>query len=571
LNNEQIDELRDWIISLRDRYCPPSSYDRNTRSSKIVIDAFSSFGSYAISFARCNYFENVVAIESNDERFQCLNSNVNLFQLAGCIQCVKSEFITWYKSNYSTEKYANSLIFMNIDAATILLNDEDGKYYLCEPNVDKYLLSKQCEQMLNGQSLTPIEKTLAICPMIILQIPIYEGKEHYNNLINSLKQIPSRMTEVNESISEQYKFVALIGHENLTNNVALVRKKQRRNLSIPVVQDLSEFRYIWASKSDLKQRVKQFLGGKLFWIIKDHSSRNFIMNELDRMASSTQYNDKVIYQRLADLIGQYRDNKQPIGQQFISNSRSDSRVNDILEILPPEFKPDNILDIGCAEGSITALLGKALNLEASNIHGCDVRNLDTFEGFCFKRILDDNTLPYDANSQSLIVCLMVLHHIPDLSTTISEIYRILKPGGYFVIREHDCNPEELATVLDIIHGLYALCLVNEDPNFCETYFARYYRKDECRQMICNIAPFEYVDSTQVKILNDKLNRVQEKKGRYNAPRRKIQQTNIPNPQGFYYALFRKPDNTVPSNFSVVDSQQLVDTKEEQPRKKLRNK
>jgi len=44
-------------------------------------------------------------------------------------------------------------------------------------------------------------------------------------------------------------------------------------------------------------------------------------------------------------------------------------------------------------------------------------------------------LPFESNSYDLITCLGVLHHIPNVSTVIAEMYRCLSNGGALVLRE----------------------------------------------------------------------------------------------------------------------------------------
>ncbi|MEW5967873.1 MAG: class I SAM-dependent methyltransferase [Pseudomonadota bacterium] len=44
-------------------------------------------------------------------------------------------------------------------------------------------------------------------------------------------------------------------------------------------------------------------------------------------------------------------------------------------------------------------------------------------------------MPFDADSLDLITCLGVLHHIPNVSKVVGEFYRVLKPGGYALVRE----------------------------------------------------------------------------------------------------------------------------------------
>lgn len=44
-------------------------------------------------------------------------------------------------------------------------------------------------------------------------------------------------------------------------------------------------------------------------------------------------------------------------------------------------------------------------------------------------------IPFDSASLDLITCLGVLHHIPNVSKLVNEFYRVLRPGGYALVRE----------------------------------------------------------------------------------------------------------------------------------------
>lgn len=44
-------------------------------------------------------------------------------------------------------------------------------------------------------------------------------------------------------------------------------------------------------------------------------------------------------------------------------------------------------------------------------------------------------MPFDDATFDLVVCFSVLHHIPNVSTVIGEIQRVLKPGGHVLLRE----------------------------------------------------------------------------------------------------------------------------------------
>ena len=47
----------------------------------------------------------------------------------------------------------------------------------------------------------------------------------------------------------------------------------------------------------------------------------------------------------------------------------------------------------------------------------------------------DGTLPFGDGAFDLITCLGVLHHIPNVSRVLSELYRCLACGGYALLRE----------------------------------------------------------------------------------------------------------------------------------------
>ena len=150
--------------------------------------------------------------------------------------------------------------------------------------------------------------------------------------------------------------------------------------------------------------------------------------------------------------------------------RAPWRVKEILKSLPQSlitaskvtasegvesgFSALRLLDVGCSEGSVTASLGEALNISIENRLGVDVRDLPKTDGFTFILTAENSFLPVANNSCDIVVILMVLHHLSDPKRMISDIFRVLKPGGVCVLREHDCTRRELAPVLDILHGLY---------------------------------------------------------------------------------------------------------------------
>jgi SAM-dependent methyltransferase len=69
----------------------------------------------------------------------------------------------------------------------------------------------------------------------------------------------------------------------------------------------------------------------------------------------------------------------------------------------------------------------------------------------------------DDNRVDLITCFVTLHHVPHLDLILSEFVRILRPGGYLIIREHDCKNSHTITAkyLNFVHAFMMIARVGE--------------------------------------------------------------------------------------------------------------
>lgn len=107
---------------------------------------------------------------------------------------------------------------------------------------------------------------------------------------------------------------------------------------------------------------------------------------------------------------------------------------------------DRYLDFGCGSGIITMAVKEII--QASTVHGVDIVNhLKT--PITMIDINDLNDL-YD-----FITINQVLHHVDDL-TIISKLINLLKPDGYLLLKEHDCDNEDTKMLMILQHEFYRI-------------------------------------------------------------------------------------------------------------------
>ena len=108
-----------------------------------------------------------------------------------------------------------------------------------------------------------------------------------------------------------------------------------------------------------------------------------------------------------------------------------------------ELKANNakvVMDYGCATGTASlALLRngmKAVSVDASAKMLKQVENKASLEGLKAETVMCDvEQMPFENKSFDGIMCLGVLHHLPNIPKAIEEQIRVLKTGGMLFISE----------------------------------------------------------------------------------------------------------------------------------------
>ena len=194
-----------------------------------------------------------------------------------------------------------------------------------------------------------------------------------------------------------------------------------------------------------------------------------------KMLGNKRIKDSEIYTHMKNI---YQTMVVPQDTPF---DRGFGRAKKIEQLLEKSKAPPvkTYLDYGCGSGELTAAIGSYLKLKSGNVQCVDIVHYANAQGLNFKQIQSDGKIPHPDNHFDLITSSMVLHHLRDekLPIAISEIYRVLKPGGTFIIREHNVQPNEqyeLTIILDFMHEMYDDVL-SSDTTWQETgeYYAGY--------------------------------------------------------------------------------------------------
>ncbi len=96
-----------------------------------------------------------------------------------------------------------------------------------------------------------------------------------------------------------------------------------------------------------------------------------------------------------------------------------------------------VLDWGCRHAADACLVRMLLGPKVE-LHGCDVEDAgyETFFGFAqlkYAQLTHPYLLPYEDNTFDAVIGSGVLEHVPNDSESLKELYRIIKPGGFFIM------------------------------------------------------------------------------------------------------------------------------------------
>ena len=107
----------------------------------------------------------------------------------------------------------------------------------------------------------------------------------------------------------------------------------------------------------------------------------------------------------------------------------------IFKLLPKINGKVSILDLGCDDGSWTEKLGaKYTNFSLSGVEVVEERYKEAIKKGINVKSFDLNG-PFDFENSffDVVHCNQVIEHLYDTESFISEVYRVLRSGGTFIV------------------------------------------------------------------------------------------------------------------------------------------
>ncbi len=125
----------------------------------------------------------------------------------------------------------------------------------------------------------------------------------------------------------------------------------------------------------------------------------------------------------------------------INSDGNRNRIQRLLQKLVSDdiAGDDKALDICCGTGLYLSYLRQYF--KAENLYGCDISSamIQLAQRYCQNvQKASVYELPYADNHFRLVTASSALHHLSDLPKVLSEVYRVLVPGGIF-LADYDNN------------------------------------------------------------------------------------------------------------------------------------
>ncbi len=381
------------------------------------------------------------------------------------------------KNNKWDIRLSNDIIyfFLNIDWKSPTNTKQDSNIKLTNKE-SKYLLSLLCKlyniklpqitsiTVHNKKYYTKRSKSINISDKIGVYHLLYAFYDYLSDINGNIYK--SNTDEIDYSFQFTNKFIQKLQYnidEYIENDK--IANSAPENISYWMTDNLGNRRFLIFKENAM---VYLYVYHHLQFMIM---MKRFFGNNIDFIKLFQNYvlKNTIDIEIFKDLCKLYSSEKIDI----LTDERASRRIKEIGNFFKLDFsdiktvnnKNKKYLDLGGGDGSISKAFGLELGLEKKNIVSADVPNTFSVNEHRNKEEItyitldpNSNKLPFKKNEFFIISIFMVLHHIKDIDNEMKELNRILVPGGYIVLREHNAENINEKILIDIEHRIYDMVI-----------------------------------------------------------------------------------------------------------------
>jgi SAM-dependent methyltransferase len=293
--------------------------------------------------------------------------------------------------------------------------------------------------------------------------PIVKSVKKTPPIVKSIKKTPSIMKS--KYAKKQIKKSKYVNKTPVINSKS-IKKTLTNNINYKSIQPntISNLYNNIKCRPELMSNMTK----RLSYGLDDQSIINIIESHYDK-------DDLIITSKLREMVA----TKSNLYETKQNLRRGESRWKMIKYEVPKNVRC--MLDYGGNVGDIAYVIGRnKLQLSRKKTIVVDINE---WSGQKWTPRDDINFIHFDYmntipdNSVDFITSFHVMHHVEEnhLSKVISELSRILAPGGVFILYEHDCTNRFMVDLIDLIHMLYDVVMtqIMTYKEFAETHYANY--------------------------------------------------------------------------------------------------
>jgi ubiquinone/menaquinone biosynthesis C-methylase UbiE/uncharacterized protein YbaR (Trm112 family) len=161
------------------------------------------------------------------------------------------------------------------------------------------------------------------------------------------------------------------------------------------------------------------------------------------------------------------------------------------------------LEIGAERGQRSLVMeneigasGAAADISFDMLKSCDhYKKAFDMQRAPARLCCDANNLPLKSNSLPFVFCYETLHHFPDPSPIVAEIFRVIRPGGYFVFEE---EPYKKVLHWNLYRGSRMYSAETLNRNILQRFFDRFFAVNVCNEIEYGIIENHEISTAQWK-------------------------------------------------------------------------